>query len=210
MPASLNSGSLLLAQPFSCILTLWVDPSPPSHQRHRPRHALLSVHTCFAATARTSASLEWVTDTGAPWRGWIRRRQPSHPETPSSLACTAPQNPHPQALPCGHPFPAQGDSLLLDGSHCFGKCSLTRISARRVFSFNSPPLHSALVDETSVCNYKQDSPPTGMFSESSRKHKITYSNVFWIKLHVFFSSESFIRKALTDVIFPLISPAIKF
>ena len=91
----------------------------------------------------------------------------------------------PQASPLDTRFPARGVSLLLAGSHCFRKCSLKCSSALQVSSFNSRPLHSALMKETGVCNYKQDSPPTGMFSENSRKHTSTDSNVFWIKLQVF-------------------------
>ena len=109
-----------------------------------------------------------------------------------------------ESVPSGiapkHPFSCSGCLFASSWFSLFRKCSLKCSSALQVSFFNSRPLHSALMKETGVCNYKQDSPPTGMFSENSRKHTSTDSNVFWIKLQVFFQSEQLIRIALTDMI----------
>ena len=163
----------------------------PPHKPQGPHCSVLSTHACSDAEVRMSTSLEWTTDSGAPGRRWIRKRQPA----PSSLwrHSGAQGMRFSESVPSGiapkHPFSCSGCLFASSWFSLFRKCSLKCSSALQVSFFNSRPLHSALMKETGVCNYKQDSPPTGMFSENSRKHTSTDSNVFWIKLQVFFQSE---------------------
>ena len=54
---------------------------PSSHKPQGPHCSVLSTHARSDAEVKMSTSLEWTTDSVAPGRGWIRKRQPA----PSSL-----------------------------------------------------------------------------------------------------------------------------